>query len=254
MAADFVFQGMSTTPPIFLTAQWRYLLMANYEVPPEILQPHVPPGTELDFWEGKTYASIVGFRFLDTRLRGISVPFHQNFTEVNLRFYVRYPTTDGSKRGTVFISEIVPKPAIVWVANGIYSEHYSYAPMRYSIQQDKEHLQVVYRWKKGGWNSIRAFAQNRLLPMEVGSIEEFIAEHYWGYATLDHHTTNEYGVEHPAWQYYPVTTFEAHYQVARLYGSEFEPYLNGPPASVFVAHGSEVVVRKAQQFTTLALA
>ena len=227
--------------------------MANYEVPPELLQHHVPPGTELDFWEGKTYVSIVGFRFLDTRLLGIPVPFHRNFTEVNLRFYVRHRGDEGEKRGTVFISEIVPKPAIAWVANSIYREHYSYAPVRYDIQEDTEHLQAVYRWKKGGWNMIRAFAENRLRPMEEGSIEEFIAEHYWGYATLNSHTTNEYGVEHPRWQYYPVTNFESHYNVAHLYGPEFEPYLNCPPASVFIADGSAVTVRKARRLSALAM-
>lgn len=245
---------MNRAPTVFLTARWRYLLMANYEVSAELLQPHVPPGTELDFWEGKSYVSIVGFRFLDTRLLGLPIPLHQNFTEVNLRFYVRRRTEDGWKRGTVFISEIVPKPAIVWVANGIYREHYAYAPMRYSIQQDEEHLQVVYRWKKGGWNMIRAFADRCLLTMKAGSIEEFIAEHYWGYATVDQHTANEYGVEHPPWQYYPVSNFEAHYHVSHLYGPEFEPYLTQPPASVFIADGSEVMVRQARRFTTLAIA
>jgi len=33
------------------------------------------------------YLSVVGFLFLDTRLRGLPVPFHRNFEEVNLRFY-----------------------------------------------------------------------------------------------------------------------------------------------------------------------
>ena len=245
---------MNNVPTVFLTAQWKYLIMANYEVPPAVLIPYLPPGTELDFKEGKTYVSIVGFRFLDTRLLGIPVPLHQNFTEVNLRFYVRRQTPDGWRRGTVFISEIVPKPAIVWVANGIYKEHYSYAPMRYSIQQDATHLQVVYRWKKGGWNSIRAFAENRRLPIPAGSLEEFIAEHYWGYATLGSHLTNEYGVEHPRWRYYPVTNFEATYHVSHLYGEAFEPYLNQPPASVFIADGSEVLVRKARSFASMVVA
>ena len=244
---------MRTSPSVFLTARWHYLLMANYEIPPEILRPYVPPGTELDFWEGKTYASVVGFRFLNTRLLGIPVPFHRNFTEVNLRFYVRYQSTEGWKRGTVFVSEIVPKPAIAWVANGIYNEHYTYAPMRHSIQQDEEHLQVVYRWKKGGWNTMRAFAQNRLCLMEEGSMEQFIAEHYWGYATVDAQTINEYGVEHVPWEYYPVTSFESHYNVRQLYGHAFEPYLTPPPDSVFIAHGSAVTVRQANRYTTLTM-
>jgi uncharacterized protein YqjF (DUF2071 family) len=225
--------------------------MANYEVPPALLQPYVPPGTELDFYEGKTYASIVGFRFLNTRLLGIPIPLHQNFTEVNLRFYVRYATPDGERRGTVFISEIVPKPAIVAVANTVYGEHYTYAPTRYSIQHDDQHLQVVYRWKRRRWNTIRAFAGRNRQPMAEGSIEEFIAEHYWGYTAINERTTGEYGVEHPPWEFYPVTSFDADVDVARWYGVAFVPYLTVPPASVFVAHGSEVVVRKGRRFTAL---
>lgn len=71
---------------------------------------------------------------------------------------------------------------------------------------------------------------------------------------IDEHTTNEYGVEHPPWQYYPVTNFEAHYNISHLYGPAFEPYLNQPPASVFIAHGSAVMVRQASRYTDLALA
>ena len=51
----------------FLTAEWRKLVMINYEVNPEILHSYVPKGTELDFFEGKCYVSVVGFMFLNTK-------------------------------------------------------------------------------------------------------------------------------------------------------------------------------------------
>ena len=38
----------------FLTAEWRNLVMLNYEVEPELLRPLVPRGTELDAWSGRT--------------------------------------------------------------------------------------------------------------------------------------------------------------------------------------------------------
>src|SRR4029434_5588698 len=82
-----------------LTARWHHLAMLNYVVPPEILRPHVPLGTELDSWNGKTFASVVGFLFLDTRVWGIGVPFHRDFEEVNLRFYVRPRAEDCVRRG-----------------------------------------------------------------------------------------------------------------------------------------------------------
>lgn len=229
---------------IFLTASWRYLLMANYIVDSTVLAPYVPRGTELDFYEGETYASMVGFRFLDTKVLGIPVPFHRNFCEVNLRFYVRYKTDEGWRRGTSFISEIVPRRAIAWLANIAYHEHYAYAPMRHRIIPGDQELNVTYEWGKGRQNYLQASALPKVHPIKEGSLEEFIAEHYWGYNAYNPNTTMEYGVEHPRWLYYPVTHFQGSYQVEALYGSHFVPYLRQEPASVFVADGSEVVVRK----------
>jgi uncharacterized protein YqjF (DUF2071 family) len=84
------------TPSIrFLNAEWRWLAMLNYEIDPALVQPYLPAGTEIDFFEGKTYVSLVGFMFLGTKVIGIPVPFHRNFEEVNLRFYVRRKSEDG---------------------------------------------------------------------------------------------------------------------------------------------------------------
>ncbi|MGC2002138.1 MAG: DUF2071 domain-containing protein, partial [Candidatus Acidiferrales bacterium] len=55
---------------VFLTAEWRDLVMLNYEVDPALLRDFVPRGVELDAFEGRTYVSLVGFRFLRTKLFG----------------------------------------------------------------------------------------------------------------------------------------------------------------------------------------
>lgn len=107
----------------FLTAEWRKLAIINYEVNPEILEKYLPNGVELDFWDGKCLTSLVGFMFLNTQLLGISVPFHRNFEEVNLRFYVKKWENKQWKRGVVFIKEIVPKKALSIIANTFYKEH-----------------------------------------------------------------------------------------------------------------------------------
>src|SRR5271170_5194847 len=108
-----------TTP--FLTAEWRSLVMLNYEIDPAVLRPFVPAGTELDQWQGKTFVSMVGFLFLETRVLGVAIPFHANFEEVNLRFYVRRMTRDGWRRAVVFIKELVPRRAIAWTARTFYN-------------------------------------------------------------------------------------------------------------------------------------
>ena len=100
----------------FLTAEWRKLVMLNYLVEPELLYPYVPYGTELDYWNGKLHVSLVGFMFLNTKVLGLPIPFHRNFEEMNLRFYVRCKQDGEWRRGVVFIKEIVPKFMISFVA------------------------------------------------------------------------------------------------------------------------------------------
>ena len=102
-------RNMNTKKSKFLTAEWRKLILANYAIDPEILAPFAPKGTELDFFNGTCYVSLVGFMFLNTKILGLSIPFHKNFEEFNLRFYVKRKTTEGWQRGVVFIKEIVPK-------------------------------------------------------------------------------------------------------------------------------------------------
>ena len=87
----------------FLTAKWHDLIMANYEVSPKLLESRVPLGTTLDFHDRKCFVSLVAFMFLETRVLKIPVPFHVNFEEVNLRFYVLREMPEETKRGVVFI-------------------------------------------------------------------------------------------------------------------------------------------------------
>src|ERR1039458_6438851 len=126
---------------VFLTAEWRYLAMLNYEIDPKILAPFLPSGTELDFWNGKTFISMVGFLFQNTRPGGISIPFHRNFEEVNLRFYIRRKADDGWRRAVVFIKELVPRMAIALIARTFYNENYVALPIdRKSTRLNSSHL------------------------------------------------------------------------------------------------------------------
>ena len=227
----------------FLEARWDNLIMANYVIEPALLLPYLPNKTELDIYNGNMYVSLVGFMFADTRMLGFKVPFHINFEEVNLRFYVRHKHNGEWKRGVVFIKEIVPKIAITTVANTLYKEKYCTMPMRNYFEKDKDELFIKYQWKyKGRWNSLQAATEKYSVPMQNGSEEEFIAEHYWGYSKYNSHTTFEYAVEHPAWQVYPVKKYEIDCDFAGLYGSQFSFLKDTQPSSVFVARGSAIKV------------
>ncbi len=229
----------------FLTAEWRDLAMLNYEMDPAVLRTLVPSGTELDSWHGRTFVSVVGFRFLDTRVRGFAIPWHRDFEELNLRFYVRRKADDGWRRGVVFVKEIVPRRAVAWLARAVYNENYSALPMRHQVAPTSAPRRVVYEWFHAErWNGLTLdFAGSPYVPGE-NSEEAFITEHYWGYTRQRDGGTVEYQVEHPRWPVLPATTATLDCDVSTFYGPEFTPFLCGPPSSAFIAEGSAVTVRR----------
>ena len=232
----------------FLTAEWRTLVMLNWEVDPGILRPYVPRGTELDAWQGKTFVSAVGFLFLGTRVLGVPVPFHRDFEEVNLRFYVGRRGPEGWRRGVCFIREIVPRRAIAALARAIYNERYVALPMRHHVQLGAEGGEAEYGWAFGGrWNTLRARFTGSPAPLLPGSEEEFITEHYWGYTAQRDGGTVEYRVEHPSWRVWTAAGAALDADVAALYGVEFAQALSALPSSAFVADGSPITVRRARR-------
>ena len=229
----------------FLTAEWRNLLMANYAIDPAILKKYLPRHTELDSFNGIYYVSLVGFLFKNTKLGGLSFPYHSNFEEVNLRFYVRYKDDLQWKRGVVFIKEIVPRRMISFVANTIYSEKYATHRMNHLWQNTDVGLRVEYNWKVGTeWNHFKALAETESQPIEPGSEEEFITEHYWGYTYVNETCTGVYEVAHPKWKVHTVIGYNIQCSTSVLYGREFEDALSSKPTSVFLAEGSPIKVLK----------
>ncbi|NML21487.1 DUF2071 domain-containing protein [Pseudoflavitalea sp. G-6-1-2] len=227
----------------FLSAAWKKLVLANYAVDAALLQPYLPPGLELDTFNGTCYLSLVGFMFRDTRVMGMKIPYHVNFPEVNLRFYVRYDDGKQVKRGVVFLSEIVPKYAVAFIANTLYKENYRRMPMEASEEFAGEQLEVRYRWKfRDKWNHIAAKANSISLPLQSGTEEEFITEHFWGYATDSFSSANEYQVAHPRWELYPVKEYSIDCDFGAIYGPAFEFLRLAKPVSVFLAEGSAIEV------------
>lgn len=215
--------------------------MANYEVAPELLAARVPPGTTLDFYGGKCFVSLVAFMFLDTRVLKIPVPFHVNFEEVNLRFYVKREAENETRRGVVFVKEIVPRLAIAMVARFFYGEPYE----AWRMSHAKTGNELSYAWWKADCaNQIKIeIGENTGIPAE-NSPGEFIIEHYWGYTKRGAARTDEYKVEHPKWELFEVKDYEIKTDFGKLYGAEFA-FLNGTkPDSIFMAKGSEISVYK----------
>lgn len=227
----------------FLKAEWRKLAIANYVVDKKILAKYIPAGTELDLWNGNCYLSIVGFMFVNTRILGFKIPWHINFEEVNLRFYVKHLENGEWKRGVVFIKEIVPKWALTFVANTVYNENYETLPMEHSWNIENDKRTVEYKWKKHDkWNSLSITASVEKFSIDTNSETEFITEHYWGYAKVNEKKSNEYEVTHPKWEAYQVSDYKIAVDFKTAYGKEFEFLSSAQPVSVMLTEGSEITV------------
>jgi uncharacterized protein len=242
---------LSENKSVFLSAEWRDLAMLNYKVSPELLSPHVPRGTELDSFNGTTFVSLVGFRFLNTKLFGIlPIPFHTDFDEVNLRFYVRRSEARTDKRGVVFIREIVPRRAIALLARLAYGENYASLPMKHEIETRGSAITANYQWKLNGrWCGLRAEASESASQPAEGSLEQFITEHYWGYAGQPGGGCKEYHVAHVPWRVWTTKSSRVDGDSDALYGAELSRILKGQPDSAFIADGSPVRVFTGKQFT-----
>lgn len=229
---------------VFLSAEWRDLVMLNYEVAPEILRQYVPRGVELDTFEGRTFVSLVGFQFLRTKLYGFpAVPLHSNFDEVNLRFYVRRREGGEIRRGVVFVRELVPRMAIARFARLVYGEKYDSCPMWHRLERNANGIAAEYGWRwRGGKFRLSAQARGEPSRFAEGTLENFITEHYWGYSTKSASESIEYRVSHDPWRVWVSTNAGFEGDDGALYGAEFGAVLRRAPDSAFIAEGSPVLV------------
>jgi uncharacterized protein len=239
--------------PAFLTAQWRWLAILNYSADPALLRPYLPPGLELDDEDGRVYLSVVGMLFVDTRVRGLAIPWHRHFPEVNLRFYVRRRAAGGWQRGITFIRELVPLPLVTWVARAVYNEPYRTAPMRAHVpaQGSKPPAHAQYEWRLGGrHHTISVTPRPHGAATMDGTHEGFITNRPWGFTPRRRGGASVYRVHHPPWTIFPAREARLDADAGAVWGGQFASTLAGPPHSAFLAAGSAVTVFKCRRLDT----
>jgi uncharacterized protein len=236
--------GTALTAPTFLTADWLYLVLLNYAVPPSLLQPLVPRGTELDLWRGEAYVSVVGFLFANTRVRGVPIPFHRTFEEVNLRFYVKRRTDGDERRAVTFVRELVPRSVVALLARLTYNEPYLSVAMSHRLVPiSPGRGYAEYKWHaQGNYNTMIGDGVGPTRAPAADSEEAFLTQRHWGYVTQRDGSTVEYHVEHPVWNVGRIENGMIDGDSTRVFGPEFAAILAQRPTSALFADGSAVAV------------
>jgi uncharacterized protein YqjF (DUF2071 family) len=226
---------------LFLKADWENIIMANYEIDPQLLLPYLPKGVEIDLFDGKCYISLVGFMFKNTQLFNIPIPWFGTFEEINLRFYVTRKEGNQLKRGVVFINETIPYSIVAWVANKLYNEKYTVVPTKHEQTITSNSQKIKFEWLLDSkWNSIEVSNSLASKAMQKNSLALFIYEHYYGYTKVNEKKTEEYHLIHPSWETYPILDYKIDCDFETMYGKDFSILTTTKPAAVFIARGSRV--------------
>jgi uncharacterized protein len=225
----------------FLSARWSNLILITYAVPPDLLARRLPDELELDTRDGRAFASLVAFDFLDTRVLGVRWPGFVNFPEVNLRFYVRQ--RDDGERGVMFVREFVPHRFVAWMARAVYNEPYAAVPMTSRVETSPDTLAVSHELSVAG-TMIRVadIGDAEKSCPAVTSDEHFFKEHRWGFNRSRRGRCIHYEVIHPAWNCHRVRSWNVELDWAAVYGSEWRVLQDATPCSVILAEGSAVEV------------
>lgn len=227
-------------PRPFLTAEWHHVLGVTYAADASLLQPHLPRGAQIDELDGSPRVSLVAFGFRHTRVRGLAIPGHVTFPEINLRFYVRLH----GERAVVFVREFVPRRAISLVARLLYNEPYRTIQMRDTIiaPGDAPHgrLGVRHRFGPRYRHRIEAWADPIAREPAAGSPEHWLTHHDLGLGIAHSGRTRSYRVEHPVWSLHEVFDLKLGVDFAALYGGQWGHLARARPSHVTLATGSAV--------------
>lgn len=235
----------------FLDVYWQDLLLVNYRLrgdAHQLLEKYLPPGTELDDFNGEHYVSVVAFRFHRTRMLGIPAPLYRDFPEINLRFYARRRVGDSWRRGVVFIKEIIPCRIPAMIARSVFKENFHVHKLT------REHVSnhLTYQWPQGEvLQEIKTKLTGNVQPPEPGSLDEHIIEHYWAYKRLGTNKSGEFHVSHRPWRIESCPEAEVNLDLKAIYGKELAEAMDDQPVSVFYANGSRVQVTKPRSYNTL---
>jgi uncharacterized protein YqjF (DUF2071 family) len=202
---------------------WTHLLFLHWRWDPADIQRRLPPGLTVDTFDDSAWIGLVPFFMRNIRPRFLpSVPWISNFLEVNVRTYVH---DESGRPGVWFFSLDCNQPAAVWTARTFFYLPYFHSRMRAKIAEDRTVDYTNHRRGDAMASSFRYTISPDSALAEPGTLEFFLVERYWLFASTPrgircgqvHHTP------------YPVARAEASVFDARLLElNGFEPLAGNP--------------------------
>lgn len=234
-------------PAVSYQASWHDMVVINFDIEPRIVEMHLPPGLEVDLYNDHSFISLVALKCRDTVIKGIRIPFHSNYAQLQLRCYVKRTDGDTTRRGTFFIKRFVPSRRVARLMSWWTGQKYQHMRIRTHVsgfQETDPNIMPEAQYEcfvNGRWNKIKIKARSQRRKLRPESKDQFILDHQYAYYS-DGKNTFEYLVDHPPWLIWDAASGALDCDVEALFGKEFARPMKHRPSSVMLARGSDVTV------------
>lgn len=185
--------------PWIMTQSWHDLLFLHWPVDRAMLQQLLPPGLDVDTYEGQAYAAVVPFHMTNVTPRGIpAVPGMSAMPELNVRTYIQAKGAPG----LYFFSLDATNAFAVGAARAMFHLPYYTAAMSIEERDGWFH----YRSKRSPTKGVPAEFVGKYRGVgkaetaSPGSLEYFLFERYCLFTLDDAFHLYRVDVHHAPWQ------------------------------------------------------
>lgn len=197
---------------------WQALTFLHWPVEPAALRPLLPPGLEVDTFDGAGWVGVTPFWMRRVRVPGAPVPLVPDFVEVNVRTYVRGP--DGHD-GLWFLSLDCGRLPVV---GGLRLLGLPYRLATASAETTGTELTYTSRRRAGG-AAMRARVRAGAYLPEQDALTQFLTGRWNAYSRRVGRLWR-FPVEHEPW---PLHAARAEADVAGLLAADHVPVPAGEP-------------------------
>jgi uncharacterized protein YqjF (DUF2071 family) len=225
---------------------WDDLLLASWPVPATAVRSLVPPGLEIDTFDGSAWVSIVPFRAGNMRLRWLpQIPGQADFHELNFRTYVRLDET----RAVYFLSLDCPGALASLVGSKLFGLPFKDATMR--IERRDDGYRVESRRTMRGEPPAEFVASylphGEAVTPRPGSLEDFLTARLSLFVVGRTGQLHRGDIWHGPWLLQPVDVQIESNTIARAVGITLP---DAPPHAAFAAHTDSLVYPPVRVATT----
>lgn len=177
---------------VVMRQNWSDLTFLHWTVAPETIQTLLPPGLEVDTYEGNAFVGLVPFTM--TGVRPVGFPAFSplsDFHETNVRTYVHH---QGRDPGVWFFSLDAANATAVRLARAWFKLPYHYARMRLTRAETASGPATIAYRSERLWPApipatcgVRCTPLGGTAPAAPGTLEHFLAERYLLYAYAGGH-------------------------------------------------------------------